>query len=271
MYLIFYLTNMEGGIRVENSEPLLSIITVVYNGRNYLEQTIKSVFAQTCRQYEYLIIDGGSTDGTLDVIKANENNISYWISERDHGIYDAMNKGISHARGKYVLFLNADDYLAGDTVLEEVLSELKGDADGYCGFINFVDQAGGQLYKQGPQKGNLYAYVMHQAFIYKRSLHDYMLYNVTYKVNADYDFYLNMLLRKCNFIYGDTVVSNMRVDGTSGNLGYISAAETLHIHLRNRLPVFKSIAKFEVKLFKLLLRSMAGDFLIRLYRKNRTK
>jgi glycosyltransferase involved in cell wall biosynthesis len=264
--LIFYLINME---------PVLSIITVVYNGVNYLEQTMQSVFAQTYPHYEYIIIDGGSTDGTLDLIKENESRIGYWISERDNGIYDAMNKGISKARGKYVFFLNADDYLTHNQVLGEVISRIKEDADGYCGYINFVDQAGKQLYKQGPKEGDLYAYVMHQGFVYKRALHDYMLYNTTYKVNADYDFYLNMLLRKCNFIYGDIVVSNMRVDGTSGNLGYISAAETLHIHLRNRLPVFKSISKFQMKLLRLQLRKMAGfiggDFLISLYRKNRKK
>jgi glycosyltransferase involved in cell wall biosynthesis len=272
--------NQEGGVRIKNKEiassaPVLSIITVVYNGMNYLEQTLKSVFAQTYQHYEYILVDGGSTDGTLDIIKQNEDRISYWISEKDNGIYDAMNKGIALARGQYVFFLNADDYLTEDTVLEDVMKQMTEDADGYCGYINFVDQAGVKLYRQGPREGDLYAYVMHQGFIYKRSLHDYMLYNTTYKVNADYDFYLNMLLKKCNFLYGDIVISNMRVDGTSGNLGFISAAETLHIHLRNRLPVFKSITKFQIKLLRLLMRRVVGfiggDFLIRLYRKNRIK
>jgi len=91
--------------------PLITIITVVYNGEKYLEETIKSVINQTYPNVEYIIIDGGSTDGTLDIIKKYEDYIDYWVSEKDKGIYDAMNKGILVSNGKYLLFLNADDFL----------------------------------------------------------------------------------------------------------------------------------------------------------------
>jgi len=107
----------EGGLRTRDyfkqsypGRPLISIVTVVYNGAKHLEQTILSVLKQSYPNVEYLIIDGGSTDGTLEIIRQYEEAIDYWISETDKGIYDAMNKGISLASGDYIVFLNADDW-----------------------------------------------------------------------------------------------------------------------------------------------------------------
>ena len=85
-----------------NKKPLVSIITVVFNGEKYLEQTIKSVINQTYKNIEYLIIDGGSSDGTLDIVKKYEKQLSNWISEPDKGLYDAMNKGIKRAKGEII-------------------------------------------------------------------------------------------------------------------------------------------------------------------------
>ena len=89
--------------------PLISIVTVVYNGKAHLEETIKSVISQSYPNIEYIIIDGGSDDGTLDIIRKYEDRIDYWVSERDEGIYDAMNKGMRQAHGKWVNFMNAGD------------------------------------------------------------------------------------------------------------------------------------------------------------------
>ncbi|NTV34209.1 MAG: glycosyltransferase, partial [Deltaproteobacteria bacterium] len=107
----------------DNSDhrPLISIITVVRNGRDSIEQTIRSVLKQTCRSLEYIVIDGGSTDGTVDIIRKYANRITYWVSEPDGGIYDAMNKALNHARGKGHLFLNAGDHFVGD-VLSDALT-----------------------------------------------------------------------------------------------------------------------------------------------------
>lgn len=96
----------------------ISIITVSYNAAKTIEQTIQSVVNQTYDNIEYIIIDGGSTDGTVDIIKKYEDKIAYWVSEPDKGIYDAMNKGILKASGEYIYFLGADDWLYNESVME---------------------------------------------------------------------------------------------------------------------------------------------------------
>ena len=96
----------------------LSIITINLNNKNGLSETISSVIAQTFTDYEYIIIDGQSTDGSLEVIKQNANHINQWISENDHGIYNAMNKGLNLAKGEYCLFLNSGDSLYDSDVLQ---------------------------------------------------------------------------------------------------------------------------------------------------------
>jgi len=98
---------------------------VVYNSVNTLKQTIFSVFGQTYKNIEYIVIDGKSEDGTAELIKQYENKISYWISEKDNGIYNAMNKGIEAATGEYIQFLNADDVLVNENIIENIVHEIE--------------------------------------------------------------------------------------------------------------------------------------------------
>lgn len=102
--------------------PLVSIITVVYNGVNFIEETIQSVLTQTYKNVEYIIVDGASTDGTIDIIKKYKDKINIWISEPDKGIYDAMNKGIVFANGKWLNFLNAGDSFVDKNVLKNIFT-----------------------------------------------------------------------------------------------------------------------------------------------------
>ena len=108
----------EKEIRFKNDiqHPLVSIITVVLNGESHLEHTINSVLCQTYENLEYIIIDGGSSDGTQDIIRKYQDKIDYWISESDDGIYDAMNKGILQAKGELIGILNSDDWYELETV-----------------------------------------------------------------------------------------------------------------------------------------------------------
>ena len=101
------------------SGPRITIITITFNAELYLEQTIASVIGQTYNDKEYIVIDGGSTDSSLDIIKKYKKNIDKWISEPDNGISHAMNKGLQYATGDFVFFLHSDDYLCDDNVLAE--------------------------------------------------------------------------------------------------------------------------------------------------------
>ncbi|MEO6520884.1 MAG: glycosyltransferase family 2 protein [Mucilaginibacter sp.] len=172
--------------------PLLSVITVVYNNAADIERTMLSVLNQTYTNIEYIVIDGSSTDGTLDIIKKYQNRIAKLISKSDKGIYDAMNKGLKIATGDYVLFMNSGDELyATDTVAKIFATEP--DADIYYGeteIINSNGQSMGQRRHKAPEqftwKGfKLGMSISHQAIYIKRNLID--PYDPQYQLSADID------------------------------------------------------------------------------------
>ena len=111
----------------------ISIVTINYNNPSGLKKTIESVVNQTWKNFEYIIIDGGSTNGDVDIIKSFDNQIDYWVSEPDKGIYNAMNKGIKKATGDFIIFINSGDNFTNSSVLEEVQSKLTSDFDIYYG------------------------------------------------------------------------------------------------------------------------------------------
>ena len=114
------------------NKPKITIITVSYNANAFIEHTIRSVVAQTYPNIEYIVIDGASTDGTLDIIKKHEDEITKWTSESDRGIADAMNKGWKMASGDFVLFLHADDYLIDDSTIEDAVQHMLDEYDIYA-------------------------------------------------------------------------------------------------------------------------------------------
>lgn len=182
--------------------PVFSIITVTYNAAEWLERTILSVLRQSYSHIEYLIIDGGSTDGTVDIIKQYRDGISYWISESDHGLYDAMNKGLKQATGDYVWFINAGDTLHTSNTLQELVHSIKNNVslpDVLYGDTRIVDAEGRSLglRRLRPPKRltwksfRMGMLVSHQSFVPRREIAP--LYDDSYKLTADFDWCIQCL------------------------------------------------------------------------------
>lgn len=167
-------------------ETLLSIITVVYNAAEDLRKTIASVKPQHGDKLQFIVIDGASTDGTVDLIKSHEDVVDCWISEPDQGIYDAMNKGIALSKGKYLLFLNAKDELVANlSDLEDVLS---GDYVFVYGKANMLEDDRRVVYVKGKPLNSLRKLLTgtplcHQAIFYRRDLIG--SYDLNYRIMAD--------------------------------------------------------------------------------------
>lgn len=211
------------------TSPVISIITIVFNGEKHLEQTILSVLQQTYGRVQYIIIDGGSTDQSVNIINKYEKNIYFWNSEKDKGISDAFNKGISQARGDIIGIINADDWYE-PTALELVASKM-GDADICFGDI--------QLWKKEKkefiQKGNLKwlrkeMTINHPTVFIKREIYEsFGGFDLHYRCAMDYDLMLRLLVKKCRFTYLPHILANMRWGGFSDTSWKIGCRETLEI------------------------------------------
>lgn len=202
------------------SSPKISIITVVFNGVSFIERTVQSVLGQSYSNIEYIIIDGVSTDGTLTILNQYISKIAILISEKDKGIYDAMNKGLKAATGDYVLFLNAGDELFDIETLTKVFSKST-NADVYYGNTDVVNTEGKTLGDRRlippPQlnwKSLKYGMcVSHQSFIAKRLLCDF--YNLDYKISADIDWVINVLKQSDKIVNTEMYISKFLAGGTS--------------------------------------------------------
>ena len=196
------------------NKPMISIITVVYNGKCHIEKTILSVNSQTYKNYEYIIIDGNSSDNTTEILRKHNEKITYWISEKDAGIYDAMNKGIKIAKGEWLLFMNCGDTFVNETTLASIMnSNIRNN-------IKFI--YGDYLQKNGTDKYIRHTtsfekgILNHQSVIYKKELHhEHGMYIVTPKIIvSDYLFFLRIPAKEVLkidlpiAIYDDNGISN---------------------------------------------------------------
>ncbi|MCU4174156.1 glycosyltransferase family 2 protein [Carboxylicivirga sp. N1Y90] len=195
----------------------VSIITIVYNGRDTLEKTIKSICSQTYNNIEYIIVDGGSTDGTVELIKRYESSISKWISEPDKGLYDAMNKGIKMATGDYLWFINSgDEVFAPDTLSQ--LFDQNPTADIYYGDTVMIDSLGqliGERRLQPPKQLSWTDFkngmlVSHQSILIARNIAS--LYNTKYTFSADFEWCL-VALKKAKTVVNTELVLSRFLDG----------------------------------------------------------
>ena len=205
----------------KNKEILLSVITVVFNGEKQIKSAINSVVTQKSELVEYIIIDGVSTDATLDIIKSYGDSIDRVSSEPDLGIYDAMNKGVELANGKYVAFLNLDDYYMEGVLALALGRLLNGGPDVLYADIDIIDD--NSLIKRCWRPGLFHKSKLkklwippHPTTIIKKTMIvDAGSFNLSYKLAADYDLLLNVLLAAKHVVYLDTVMTKMRLGGVT--------------------------------------------------------
>jgi glycosyltransferase involved in cell wall biosynthesis len=203
---------------LNNSKPLISIVTVVYNGEKYLDQAIQSVLNQRYQNIEYIIIDGGSTDGTIPIIKKYQSHIDYWVSEPDNGIFDAMNKGISKASGELINLLNADDFLETDTLelVAERYHSIKKPCIiyGHASALDDKNQVAAELYSNLRYWRGMTT--NHQAmFVHREVYNSVGVYNTDYRYAADYDFFIRTFKNNIPYLSLDKVIVNYRISGQS--------------------------------------------------------
>ncbi|WP_343304442.1 glycosyltransferase family 2 protein [Chitinophaga niabensis] len=257
------LNKLEGGLRmnaVHQKNPLVTVITVVFNGEASIERTIKSVAEQKTPEIEYIIVDGASRDNTVKIIRQYEQVVDYWISEKDKGIYNAMNKGATYASGKYITFLNADDTMKMNYL--QTFTSLIQDKDYFsCGVkmiynnktINWVPfniiPAHNTFFWRMP--------LPHPGLMVKKTVFDELGgFNEKYRYAADYDFILR-LVKKYNGIFSDKVMIDFYMGGASSNKAILlennsirknNHSNKLLVSLAHQIELFKwKIAKIRYR------------------------
>jgi glycosyltransferase involved in cell wall biosynthesis len=201
-------------------QPLISVITVVYNGVTTLEQTILSVINQTYKNIEYIIIDGGSTDGTVDIIKKYEKHLAYWVSEPDKGIYDAMNKGIYKVTGEWINFMNSGDIFCNIDIVQQLMTSNLLSNNQTIIFGDRVTNCNGKLVDQKININSI-RYIMcicHQSCFVSTILHQNYPFDISYKIAGDYDFFYKMLNKNVEFIKINLNICVFCGGGVSGDI-----------------------------------------------------
>ncbi len=241
----------EGGLRTKGlfkrsleNKPLISIVTVVYNGEKHLEQTINSVLDQSYDNVEYVIIDGGSIDGTLDIIKKYADMIDYWVSEPDEGISDAFNKGIQLTTGKIIGLLNADDWYEDECTSYIVKNFNKGNilhsklnywTDGQIEFVSTPEQT--NLEREMS--------ISHPTVFIKRTVYETIgLFQTSYKLAMDYEILLRAYRQNISFYYIDHPLANMRNDGVSAQYWVKATLEVERAKISHGISRYKTYYHF---------------------------
>jgi glycosyltransferase involved in cell wall biosynthesis len=216
--------------------PLITIITVVYNDVNSIEETILTVINQTYKNIEYIIIDGGSNDGTTDIIKKYEDRISYWSSEIDKGIYDAMNKGINKSNGEWIIFINAKDSFYSNDILSKINFNLEYDV--IYGKTNIIYEHGNYILSPRSVKYLLKRMIFcHQSVFVKRRLLLLYPFDLEYQVASDYNLFYTLYTKNHYFKTENICIANFNAeDGLS--------AKNLALLLKENLAINKNISAY---------------------------
>lgn len=200
--------------------PKISIITINYNNKTGLEKTIESVINQSFREFEYIIIDGGSTDGSKEVIEKYSNKITYWVSEADAGIYNAMNKGLKRAEGKYCLFLNSGDYFLNKNSLNILIANTD-DIDIVFGNLLLVDSENKNVEQKYPDELT-FSYFLNNSLPHQASLIKTKLliescgYDEQYTIISDWAFFVHAIFNtQCSYKNINEIITVFKTDGIS--------------------------------------------------------
>lgn len=233
----------------------ISVITVNYNNKKGLIKTINSVIQQNYTNIEYIIIDGGSSDGSLNIIKESS-KIAYWISEKDKGIYDAMNKGIKKSTGDYILFLNSGDYFCNTNVLSSIFKNKNYNEDIIIGRQLYINNNKKSIspklhYSEVNITFFLSSTLPHQATFIKRNLFDKIgLYDISYKVSADWVFWIRAIVEnKCNFTIINKSISYMEEGGVSSDISKCHCDMSIYMDkcLKNGIITWQDIFKVSIQ------------------------
>ena len=216
--------------------PKISIVTVSYNTYNCIEKTIRSVINQTYDNVEYLIIDGGSTDGTQKIVERYQDKIAYFVSEKDKGLYDGMNKGIAAATGDYLLFMNADDIFVSNDVLTRIAAFIteNPDADVIYGNSEQVLEYG--IYEIKPQVACIdhKMAISHQAAFVRLSLLRAHPFDLKYRYAADFEQMSSFYLAGYIFKYVDCLIARVEMTGGTTYNNYIRSVNELYDIIESR-------------------------------------
>ena len=229
-----------------NQQPVVSVITVCRNAAATLELCLATTARQSYQAFEHVVIDGASTDGTLDIVAQYRQGIATLVSEPDRGLYDAMNKGIAHARGEFVLFLNADDIFASPDALRDAMAEVARQPDGdiYYGSIDVRDGSGitSRLVPPPPEQAAeemVLGCLPHQATLARRSVFDRTgPFDLRWRRHADYDWWLKVLSDPALRVRRiPTVIASFALGGASSDL---AAGQPEVFAIQNASPLYRS-------------------------------
>jgi glycosyltransferase involved in cell wall biosynthesis len=256
----------EGGLRKlgnfkkgSKANPLITIITVVYNGENFFEKTIQSIINQTYKNIEYIIVDGGSTDHSIEIIKKYENKIDYWVSENDEGIYDAMNKGIILSKGDYIGFVNSDDYLYNETLEKFINAAKQKTIDYTVGPVDVISKSG--RFKEKTivlpsfltnQRFKFSMATPHLSFYVSRDIINKIgLFDNNFRLRADYDMTIRVMQLSNKYFDFINSVGCFREGGVSGS--YKTYTESFLVLRKHDISIIRSFINILPSLIKVFV------------------
>lgn len=209
----------------------LSIVTVCRNDRAGLQRTIDSVRALTDRCFEYIVVDGASTDGSTDVIRANSDIIDRWVSEPDGGIYDAMNKGARMASGRWVIFMNAGDAFASPDVLDRIFAaDFAADTAVIYGDVAKADGRGGITVKPASEPRNSHRmFFCHQSALTRRDLLLSHPFDTAHRMSADFKFFKTLIVAGHRFVHVPVAVALFDTGGVSNTRRSAGLADNIRV------------------------------------------